>query len=139
MQQHAAKDKVGKGALMRDAGEFGLVLRVGLDAERGGEDELADGCAEAGEEGVEGLGLRLAIVQSRHFVYIDENPPESHFMEYSRHWSLRGDCRAVGNGGSRIRTKLPTIMQYRNCSAPTKTKNAMNVSSSLTRCGVLET
>lgn len=41
---------------MRDVFEFGLVFRVGLDAEGGGEDELADGCAEAGEEGVEGLG-----------------------------------------------------------------------------------
>ena len=41
---------------MRDVLEFGLVFGVGLDAEGGGEDELADGCAEAGEEGVEGLG-----------------------------------------------------------------------------------
>lgn len=31
------------------------VLRVTLDAQGSGEDELADGGAEAGEEGVEGL------------------------------------------------------------------------------------
>lgn len=40
---------------MRDILKIGLVLRVGLDAQRGSEDELADGGAEAGEEGVEGL------------------------------------------------------------------------------------
>ena len=42
---------------MADGLEFILVLRVGLDAQAGGQDELTDGGAEAGEEGVEGLGL----------------------------------------------------------------------------------
>lgn len=41
--------------LVADGLEFILVLRVGLDAQAGGQDELADGGAEAGEEGVEGL------------------------------------------------------------------------------------
>lgn len=40
---------------MADLAEFFPVGRVGLDAEGGGEDELADGGGEAGEEGVEGL------------------------------------------------------------------------------------
>lgn len=43
--------------LVADGLEFILVLRVGLDAQAGGQDELTDGGAEAGEEGVEGLGL----------------------------------------------------------------------------------
>lgn len=43
---------------MRNALKVGLVLRVGLDAERRCEDELADAGAEAGEEGVERLLAR---------------------------------------------------------------------------------
>ena len=42
---------------MRNALKVGLVLRVGLDAQRGSEDELADGGAEAREEGIEGLDV----------------------------------------------------------------------------------
>lgn len=41
--------------LVRDAAKVALVLRVGLDAQAGREDELADGGGEAGQEGVEGL------------------------------------------------------------------------------------
>ena len=41
--------------LMADGFEFVFVLRVGLDPEAGGEDELADCGAEAGEESIEGL------------------------------------------------------------------------------------
>lgn len=40
---------------MADALELRLILWVSLDAETSGEDELADGGAEAGKEGVEGL------------------------------------------------------------------------------------
>jgi len=40
---------------MRDIFKLGLVLRVGLDAQRGSEDELADGGAEAREESIERL------------------------------------------------------------------------------------
>jgi hypothetical protein len=43
--------------------ELGLVLRIGLQAQRDGQDELAHGGAEAGEEGVEGLrGFSLAWI-----------------------------------------------------------------------------
>lgn len=47
--------------LMANALELILVLRIGLDAQRGREDELADGGAEAGEEGVEGLGVWVRV------------------------------------------------------------------------------
>jgi hypothetical protein len=40
---------------MRNILKLGLVLRVRLDAQRRCEDELANGCAEAGKEGVERL------------------------------------------------------------------------------------
>ena len=51
---------------MRDVLEIGLVLRVGLDAEGGGEDELADGCAEAGEESIEGLDPLADALNNSH-------------------------------------------------------------------------
>lgn len=41
--------------LVTNGFELVFVFRVGLDAETGGQDELADCGAEAGEEGVEGL------------------------------------------------------------------------------------
>jgi hypothetical protein len=44
---------------MRNVLKLGLVLRVGLNAQRGCEDELADGCAEARKEGVERLSQVL--------------------------------------------------------------------------------
>ena len=56
MQQQTAKDEIGKCALVRNAFEIFVVLRVRLHAQACGEDELADGCAKAREEGVEGLG-----------------------------------------------------------------------------------
>lgn len=40
---------------MRDTRKLLHILGVRLDAQRGGEDKLADGGTEAGEEGVEGL------------------------------------------------------------------------------------
>ena len=43
--------------LMTDGSKLGFVFRVRLDAQAGREDELADRGAEAGEEGVEGLGV----------------------------------------------------------------------------------
>lgn len=46
---------------MGDGSELGLVLGIGLDAQRGCEDELANGGAEAGEEGVEWLDVLLAV------------------------------------------------------------------------------
>ncbi len=45
--------------LMANTLKLILILRVGLDAQRRRKDELADGGAEAGEEGVEGLGAWL--------------------------------------------------------------------------------
>ena len=45
--------------LMANTLKLILILRVGLDAQRRCEDELADGGAEAGEKGVEGLGAWL--------------------------------------------------------------------------------
>jgi hypothetical protein len=44
---------------MRHGLELGPILHIRLDAQTGREDELADRGAEAGEEGVEGLGARL--------------------------------------------------------------------------------
>lgn len=41
--------------LVADGLEFIFVFWVGLDAQAGRQDELTDGGAEAGEEGVEGL------------------------------------------------------------------------------------
>ena len=41
--------------LVRDALELGLILGIRLQAQTGREDELADGGAEAAQEGVEGL------------------------------------------------------------------------------------
>ena len=55
VQQQAPKHEIRKRALVRDGLEVGLVLGVGLDAEGGGEDKLADAGAEAGQESVEGL------------------------------------------------------------------------------------
>jgi hypothetical protein len=55
MQQQAPQHKIRKSPLMRNALKVHLVLRVGLHAQRDGEDELADAGAEAGEEGVEWL------------------------------------------------------------------------------------
>lgn len=40
---------------MGDRLKLSLVFGIRLNAEGGSEDELADGCAEAGEEGVEWL------------------------------------------------------------------------------------
>ena len=52
--------------LMTNTLELRFVFRIRLDAQTGREDELAYCCAEAGEEGVEGLevaqgGLALFI------------------------------------------------------------------------------
>jgi hypothetical protein len=55
MQQQRPKHKIRKRPLMRNALKLALVLRIRLNAQRGREYELADGCAEAGEEGVEWL------------------------------------------------------------------------------------
>src|SRR4051812_48322302 len=60
MQQQRPENVVRERALVRDRAEFGLVVWVRLDAQGGGEHELADGGAEAGEEGVEGLERLLA-------------------------------------------------------------------------------
>lgn len=45
---------------MRYGAKVGLVLRVGLDSQAGGKDELADGSSEAGEESIEGLYGRVS-------------------------------------------------------------------------------
>jgi hypothetical protein len=55
MQQQAPNHKIRKRPLMRNAPKLLLVLRIRLHAQRGREHELADGCAEAAEEGVEWL------------------------------------------------------------------------------------
>jgi hypothetical protein len=61
VQQQRPEDEVGKGALVRDALELDLVLRVRLHAQTGREHKLADGGAEAREEGVEGLWGGLLV------------------------------------------------------------------------------
>lgn len=58
VQQQAPEDEIGKRPLVRDALELGLVLGVGLHAEGGSQDELADAGTEAGQESVEGLDVR---------------------------------------------------------------------------------
>jgi hypothetical protein len=55
VQQQAPKDEISKRPLMRNVFKMRLVLLVCLDAQRGCEDELADCCAETGEESVERL------------------------------------------------------------------------------------
>ena len=55
---HAPKKKVvgeGNSPLRTDTPEFRLIFWICLDAQAGCQDELADGGAKAGEEGVEGL------------------------------------------------------------------------------------
>ena len=47
---------------MTDTAKLAFILGVRLDAQRGREDELADGGAEAGEEGVEGLLFETEMV-----------------------------------------------------------------------------
>jgi len=47
MQQHRSQHEIRKRTLVRNALEIGLVLGVRLDAERDGEDKLADCCTEA--------------------------------------------------------------------------------------------
>lgn len=58
VQQQAPKDEIRKRPLVRDALKLGLVLGVGLHAEGGSQDELADAGAESGQESVEGLDVR---------------------------------------------------------------------------------
>jgi hypothetical protein len=73
VQQQRPEDEVGKGALVRDALELDLVLRVRLHAQAGREHKLADGGAEAREEGVEGLWGGMLVqcsVFSVQYVYV---------------------------------------------------------------------
>jgi len=68
---------------MRDILKLGLVLGIRLDAQRGREDELADGSAEAGEEGVEWL---FSLSQPRfplHNVSMSAEPQSHPSMEWS--------------------------------------------------------
>jgi hypothetical protein len=67
---------------MRDGSELGLVLRIGLDAQRGCEDELADGGAEAGEEGIEWLDVWLAVCS--------DNDRFASTAQYNHQWSTGG-------------------------------------------------
>lgn len=53
--EKGAEKKERNSPLMADALELRLILWICLDAETSREDELADGSAEAGKEGVEGL------------------------------------------------------------------------------------
>lgn len=55
MQQQTAAQKIRKSPLMRNILKLLFIRRIRLDAQTGGENELADCGAEAGEEGVEGL------------------------------------------------------------------------------------
>ena len=55
MQHQTAKHIVRESALVADGLEFLPVRRIGLDTQRSGQDELADGGGEAGEECVEWL------------------------------------------------------------------------------------
>jgi len=62
VQDHMGKDEVGETALRRNAGKYGLVLGISLQAEAHGQDEAADGADEPGEEGVEWEGAHQAAV-----------------------------------------------------------------------------
>jgi hypothetical protein len=85
VQQQRSDNKVRKGPLMRYSPKFCLVFRVRLHAERGREDELADRCAEAREEGVERLQRLLA--------------PSSLYRPFDS---------PIEQSGSDVRTKFPT-------------------------------
>jgi len=62
VQDHMGEDEVGEAAFRRNAGKYGLVLGIGLQAEAHGQDEAADGADEPGEEGVEREGAHQAAV-----------------------------------------------------------------------------
>ena len=62
MQNQTPKHIVRKRPLVAESlAELSLVGRVGLDAQRSCEHELADCGGEAGEEGVEGLGGNIDV------------------------------------------------------------------------------
>jgi len=63
MQDDAGEEKVGKGAFGADVAEVGLVLRVALDAQTGGEDEGSHAGDETREERVEGKRADEAAVE----------------------------------------------------------------------------
>lgn len=54
---------------MADSLEFILVLRIGLDAQASRQDELTDGGAEAGEEGIEWLLEARELVSFAWFLF----------------------------------------------------------------------
>jgi hypothetical protein len=91
VQDQRAKDEISECALVRDALKLGLVFGVGLDAEGCGKDELANGCAEAGEEGVEGLYVWISFCS-----FVDGHS-RSHTQD-------RAACRIQkGRGGCGVR------------------------------------
>lgn len=57
---------------MRHGLELGPILHIRLDAQTGRKHELADGGAEAGQEGVEGL-----YFLTQHTSFVSPRPPNS--------------------------------------------------------------
>jgi hypothetical protein len=66
MQQQAPKHKIRKRPLVGNTLKLFQIFDIGLHAQRRCEDELADGSAEAGEEGVEWLLLSSILAIDHH-------------------------------------------------------------------------
>ena len=74
---------------VRSIFEFSLVFRVRLDAQAGGEHELADGGGEAGEEGVEWLHAKINLLSVHVRKKLEMSPGGVHIRSYRLSHSIR--------------------------------------------------